>query len=295
MGTFSYEHRCGRCDEFLYSVANGDAAAWQAVAAQGGDPAHCTACGSRWAVEDDGSGGIQRKDVSQPKATSLGTAQSGPLAGGTTIRVNGEAMSVPGSSPVVLFNGVPGTNVVVLNDGAIDVDAPPGSVALDFVEVCRRFDVGTVSNGPYQAGESVVGGTSAATGTVREVGAGYIMVAVTSSVAFQEAETVTGNTSTASATLNTLSTPVFQSGETLTGQTSGETATVDALLPRVRASALSGSFSADELLKGAISGALYKLSSTPMDGTVDVVIESDVYGRRGVDQTLSGAFQYTVP
>lgn len=294
MGDFSYEQRCGRCDAFLFSVTNGDASAWKAVAAQGGDPAYCTACGSRWAVEDDGNGGIQRKDVSQPKATGLGAAQSGSIAGGTTVRVDGEALNVVGSMPVVLFDGVPGTNVVVQNDVAIDVDTPAGTVAIDVAEVCQRLDHGTVSNGPYQGGETVTGDTSSATGTVREVGAGYIMVAVTAGV-FQETETVTGTTSTASATLNTLTAPVLQQGETVTGQTSGETGNVAALSPRVRVSGLSGALSANELVKGSTTGALYKLSATPTDGIVDVVVESDIHGRRGVDQTLSGAYEYTVP
>jgi len=63
-----------------------------------------------------------------------------------------------------------------------------------------RLDHGAVTNGPYQVGETVTGGTSGASGEVVGVGTGHILVKNVSSGPFVNAEVVTGGTSTAFAT-----------------------------------------------------------------------------------------------
>lgn len=57
---------------------------------------------------------------------------------------------------------------------------------------------GTVTSGPFQAGETITGGTSGATAVVDEVGDGFLDVSSVSGT-FQAAETITGGTSGASA------------------------------------------------------------------------------------------------
>ena len=57
---------------------------------------------------------------------------------------------------------------------------------------------GTVTSGPFQAGETITGGTSGATAKVDAVGTGSLDVSIVSGT-FQAAETITGGTSGASA------------------------------------------------------------------------------------------------
>jgi hypothetical protein len=63
-----------------------------------------------------------------------------------------------------------------------------------------RIDHGTVTGGPFQADETITGGTSAATATVDVVGDGFLDVSAVSGT-FQDDETIQGGTSSASATV----------------------------------------------------------------------------------------------
>ncbi len=69
------------------------------------------------------------------------------------------------------------------------------------VNALKSMDIGVVTNGPFQHGETITGGTSAATGRVvinTANGAAAIMF-VSISGTFQSGETITGETSTATA------------------------------------------------------------------------------------------------
>lgn len=69
------------------------------------------------------------------------------------------------------------------------------------VNALKSMDIGVVTNGPFQHGETITGGTSAATGRVvinTADGAAAIMF-VSISGTFQSGETITGETSTATA------------------------------------------------------------------------------------------------
>jgi len=63
-----------------------------------------------------------------------------------------------------------------------------------------RLDHGAVTNGPYQVGETVTGGTSGASGEVVGVGASHILVKNITGGPFVNAEVLTGGTSSATAT-----------------------------------------------------------------------------------------------
>lgn len=86
----------------------------------------------------------------------------------------------------------------------------------------KRLTVGTVTGGPFQAGETITGGTSAATAVVRQVlvAQGQLIVDTVTGT-FQLAETITGGTSSATAPVNAIPTPV--SGLVVVKSTSGST------------------------------------------------------------------------
>lgn len=70
------------------------------------------------------------------------------------------------------------------------------------VSVLKSMNIGAVTNGPFQHGETITGGTSGATGRVvitTPNGSAAIMVVVVTGT-FQSGEAITGGTSTASAT-----------------------------------------------------------------------------------------------
>lgn len=72
---------------------------------------------------------------------------------------------------------------------------------LDYRAIATNvLTVGTVTGGPFQAGETITGGTSSATATVIEVRGGTtLLIGAVTGGPFQAAETVTGGTSSASA------------------------------------------------------------------------------------------------
>ncbi len=65
-----------------------------------------------------------------------------------------------------------------------------------------KINHGTVSDGPFQAAETVTGGTSGATGVVVQVNSGSIEVKTVTGT-FAAEETITGGTSSASAEITT--------------------------------------------------------------------------------------------
>ena len=291
MGEFNYTHTCGRCAATLFTVTDGNAQAWKDDAAAGGHKSTCS-CGCTYTTEDDGNpdGGVQAKDVSAPKITSINTA-SGPIAGGTTIRVNGSAFQVTGTSAVVKFGGLTAAPTV-LSDTAIDAVTPAGKVRL-IGSARQQVNHGAVTGGPFQVAETLTGGTSGATAIVKEVGAGYVLIDVVTGGPFQAGETLTGNISAATASFTDLVSRPFTNGETITGATSGATATMsDATMLWITAP--SGPFTAGEEITGGSSGARAQLDNpTWYDGTVDVSAENG-NGQRASGGVLLGAFQYTI-
>ncbi len=295
MGSYNFTMLCPDDGTTLLTIANADAQAWKDDAAGGGHTAECPVCGCEYTTEDDGvpvgsGGGVQAKDTARPKITSLGGTTSGGLIGGTVVRVNGHAFDH--SDPTVKFDGVAGTGVSVLNDGALDVTTPSGAVKMDLADgPYAQLNHGSVTGGPYQVGETITGGTSGETAVVKEVGSGYLLIAAQSGT-FTASETLTGGTSGATASYTDIDGLPFQVSETVTGATSAATATVKNLYP-LKADTVVGTFTADEEITGSTSSARAKLTGTPLDGNVDVALENS-YGQRVADYALAGAFEYTV-
>ncbi|HUS83164.1 MAG TPA: IPT/TIG domain-containing protein [Dehalococcoidia bacterium] len=292
MANFDYTHTCGRCAATLFTISNGDGATWKDIAARGYKTT-CPACGATYAIEDDGnpSGGVQAKDVSAPKIASIGVS-TGPIAGGTTVRVNGAAFQVPGATSLVKFGGLPVASPSVLNDTALDAVTPAGKVRLIVEQVFVRIAHDAVAGGPFQISETITGDTSGATAVVRSAGAGFLVVE-TPTGSFEAGETLTGNVSGATAAFTADGHPNFSTGEIVTGASSGATATLlDG--PSLWIQAPSGPFTAGEDLVGGTSGAVAQLANpTWYDGHVDVVVENE-FGRRETQAVLPAAFEYTV-
>jgi hypothetical protein len=296
MGSYNYTHTCGRCATTLIVISNADAQAWKDDAANGGHKATCGACGSVYTTKDDGvaigsGGGVDPLDQSPPKVDSINIA-TGPIAGGTVIRFDGDALQVPGTTPVAKFGGIAAAAPSVLSDVAMDVTTPAGKAKLLLTEHYLRVEHGTVTSGPFQAGDTITGGTSTETAEVMFVGADFLLVK-TLSGALTASETLTGSGSGASAAFSVMGDSAFSDGETITGGTSGATATMQtgSLL---EITGPSGAFTPDEEITGASSGAMAQLGNpTWYDGTVDVSVEND-NGQRQTGGSLPSAFQFTI-
>jgi len=295
MGSYSKTIQCGRCAGTLLTISNADAQAWKDDAAQGGHTARC-ACGSAYKTVDDGNpvgegGGVTTLDVSAPKIDSINIA-TGPIAGGTTIRISGEAFQIPSTTNGAKFGGLATAAPTVLSDTAMDVVTPAGKAKFLVDEHYERVAIGTVSGGPFVVGDVITGGTSTETAEVMAVGADYLLVKDRTG-AFTAAETLTGSGSGATAPFTSMSDPAFADGEAVTGQTSGETATMltGGLL---EFTGPSGAFTPGEEILGASSGAMAQLGNPSWyDGTVDVSVEND-HGQRQSGGSLLGAFQFTI-
>lgn len=99
-----------------------------------------------------------------------------------------------------------GDGVIAGSQAAGTVDAAEQTLADDLYIDMGKTDLfvtkvshGAVTGGPFQAGETVTGGTSAATGEVAWVGSNFLEL-VNVSGTFQAGETITGGTSSGSAT-----------------------------------------------------------------------------------------------
>ncbi len=97
-----------------------------------------------------------------------------------------------------------GTAFLALNDGWVELskDGATGAKDMD-TKKAQRLSHGTVTSGPYIVGETITGGTSAATGVVAVVGTNYLdLVSVVGT--FAGTETLTGGTSSATSALSVI-------------------------------------------------------------------------------------------
>jgi len=178
-------------------------------------------------------------------------------------------------------------NIAFLGDGvqaasqeAGTIDAAETTVADDLHISLGKTDLyltrlshGTVTDGPFQAGETVTGGTSAATGKVAWVGSGFIEV-VSVSGTFQAAETITGGTSTGSAAVSNI-------------ETSKDVVVVDAATPTTRYT-LGDDYDVD-----VVGGLLRKRSDGDISGasvyvSADYSLKSNKYIRALANSELRG-------
>ncbi|HET6495554.1 MAG TPA: hypothetical protein VM013_09225 [Dehalococcoidia bacterium] len=295
MGDYSFILDCPCCANELLRSVGGDRAEWKRDAnSERGHPVGCSSCGCTYTTEDDGvpadqGGGIRAKDISQPQATSINPPHGDVT--GRRIRVNGHSFAT--DTPVVLFDGEPGLNCVVVNDGALDIDAPPHSVRMLVEMVAHPYaTISGVSGGPFTVGETVTGGTSGATAEVRTQTATHLMLKALAGV-LEVGETLTGSSSGATATADALSGIAFQGGETVQGATSGATVRVATVNPLRVDNPNDLDLVPGEEVVGLTSGARALLGDPWYDGHVHVVVEN-AFGRHEAYSVLPSAFEYTV-
>lgn len=143
-----------------------------------------------------------------------------------------------------------------------------------------------LAGGPYTVGETVTGGTSAATGVVVEdTGSRLIMNTITGT--FVNNEQLTGGTSGATSDADGAVTFYdFQAGDIITGGTSGATATVASVESgELLLTGISGTFQNNEEITGSESDAEALVNGTvafsyvanynliKADGAADLVLE----------------------
>jgi hypothetical protein len=160
-----------------------------------------------------------------------------------------------------------GTPFIALNDGWVELSKDAvASTARDITNIktqrlshgvlsSAKITHGTVSGGPYVAGETVTGGTSSATGVVQTVGSGYLVLHTISGT-FQTSEVLTGGTSSATSTSSSAAVAIsaFIMGETITGATSSATGVITAVgTGYIDLTSISGTFQAAEAISGATS------------------------------------------
>ena len=285
MSEFSYTHDCGNCGATLMTINNADAAAWQALVTRQPHVATCPHCGSRYAIEADGDGLIA-VDKSRPGISTI-VPERGTVLGGTRVRVNGSRFTT--SPPNVRFGSAVGLNVNVISDTALDVDAPAGSlrVVLDdhYVQLSH-----VNASGSFQNGEVITGSTSSAQGTIKALGADYLLVETTTG-AFVGGEHITGAASSTTAIVTNVALRQFHLGETLQGVASGNTAVVTSVSPLRVGSTTSGGFSNGEEVFGITSNARAKLGSPWYDGLVDVTLDNE-HGERDSGGRLQLSYEF---
>jgi hypothetical protein len=156
------------------------------------------------------------------------------------------------------------------------------------------------ASGAFTNGETITGGTSAATAiVVSKTLTVFTLRAITGT--FQNNEQLTGGTSGTTADVNgTVTFFDFQAWETVTGTTSSATATVVSTSgTELELSSISGVFQNNELLTGSVSAATALADGTlkyndagnwckiKADGAADAVIDKLVFANGNTAETIT--------
>lgn len=266
---------------------------WKAVAPKFSGVG-CGDCVGRYQLEDDGvdvgsGGSVQKKNVSQPQIDSINTS-TGPRTGGTSLFITGAALEV--GALTVKFGDEPCATVDSRTATSARVVTPPATYTLNVAERCHKLSL-TITAGSLAVDEAITT-DAGSTGTIRliEESAYWVYFAsLNETLEAMVGTNLTGGGSGGVATVDVVEDPDFAVGETISGLSSAMSGTVRNDSP-LRVYAPSGGFSPDELVRGAASNALAKLTSSPAySGLVDVTIENE-HGQLLTGGSLSGAFTY---
>lgn len=158
----SHEFRClcDGCETQFFTTSGPPAGStveqwrqyWKTDAHLQGDLITCGVCGCAQRVHDDGvpaseGGFVHLVSEEQPRIDSIGEVSSGPVEGGTVVRIHGHAFGH--ASPTVLFGGLPALSVNVIDDSTLDVETPmwesePGPVDVAVENTFGRRSEGAV-------------------------------------------------------------------------------------------------------------------------------------------------------
>jgi len=254
----------------------------------------CEGCGAAFCIEDDGvdaevGGLVERGNVSPPMIASLNVA-TGPREGGNALIITGEALEV--GTLVVKFADEPAVAVNNRTVTTANVSVPRATYALNVAERCYRLTL-TITSGSLSVDEAVTT-DAGSTGLIRLIDGNFYWIAFTNrSETLDEmvGTSVVGGGAGGTATIDAAMEVDLNVGEVVTGLSSGAFAVVRDLAPLVVKEPTAG-FAPDELVRGDISGALVKLTSSPAySGLVDVSVENE-HGQRLTGASLPDAYTF---
>ena len=255
---------------------------------------HCVACGCYFETVDDAvdvsaGGSIMLQSMAKPQVDSI-NIDTGIRSGGQAVFIAGHALDV--GDLIVKFGGTAALAVDQRTADSARVITPPATYSLKTVRQGHRLEI-TPTHSTFQLNEAVTT-TAGSSGTVVRISGNTFWVIFDSLVETLEDMTGTnlvGNTTSAVASIDAVTLPEFQPGETVSGETTAAMSTFRSLRGMI-VDAPTAAFAPNELIFGAVSGALARLSpNVPYNGAVDITVENE-YGQRRDGGTLSGAFAY---
>ena len=294
MGDYSFTVECVYCALTLIQVQNASASYWKNDAnINGGHHVECPTCGCRFKTADDGvdigsGGGVCTKNISRPSLASLNVS-SGSREGGNALIITGEALDV--GTLVVKFAEEACPVVDNRTSTTARVVLPAATYTLNVLERCHKLTLDVIT-GSLSVGEAVTT-LAGSTGTIRLIDGTTYWIAFANFAETLEAMVGTSlvGSSGGTADIDSVEAVPFTVGETVFGLSSVVSGTVREDMPLL-VYAPTGGFAPNELIQGADSGALAKLTGSPAYASlVDVSVENE-YGQRLTGGTLSGAYTY---
>jgi len=251
----------------------------------------CVNCSGAFQIMDDGDpdGSVELGNVSTPTITSLNVT-TGVREGGNALIITGHALDA--GTLVVKFADEPSVLVDNRTVTTARVIVPRATYALNVEEQCHKLTLSIVS-GSIAVDEAVTS-DAGSSGVVRLIEGDTYWIAF-GSLAEELDDMVgtnlIGGTSGGAASVDTITAVDFQAGEVVTAQTSGAFAVVRDPLPLVVKEPTAG-FAPGELVRGDVSDALVKLTSSPAySGLVDVTVENE-HGQRVTGGSLPDSYTY---
>ena len=286
MSNFSLS--CACCEVALIVATDSNLGSWRGVANGGG--LVCQVCGCQLRIPGAAEDAIS---VGPPEITGIDVS-SGSVVGGTVVTFTGHGFDL--GNLRISFGDHSGVNIRSITNSNVVVDSPPSSANLNTQGLVRRkLLVSGTTTSPFQIGETITGGTSGKTATVREVDDTFVYVD-TWDGEFVDGEELTGSSSSATATAGEFK-GEFQASEMITGLTSDDSSSlVGSESSPLAAHAFSGGYDAGEWVVGSESEAKVQLAdSNHLDGPIVNVVVGNQYGKRLSGGTLLSAFAYVAP
>lgn len=146
-----------------------------------------------------------------------------------------------------------------------------------------RLNHGTVTSGPFVVGETVTGGTSAATAVVQKVGTNYLVVDNITGT-FSASETITGGTSSATSPLNATNFKTFNATDFISVADAGPLTlgvdyTIDSVTGRIffpAGSTVSGSTTVIFAVNASTYTRIITLTDIQLEGTLRFISDNPV-------------------
>jgi len=269
-------------------------AAWKAQVSATPMICECVSCNGSFQIADDGiptvsGGSVELSNVSKPRIDSLNVA-AGPREGGNVLIVTGHALDA--GALVVKFADEASPTVDNRTETTARVVVPPATYMLSVLERCTKLTLSVVS-GSLAVDEAVTS-TAGSSGVIRLIEGSVYWIAFGTLVEELNDMVGTNLTGGGSGGVRQVDAAVevpFTVGENVIGLSSVVVGVVRSDTP-LAVVAPTGGYAPNELVQGASSGALAKLTSSPAySGLVDVSVENE-FGQRLAGGSLPGVYTY---